>query len=133
MELLLNLTWFALAAAMLGGFAGRVLPDRKQFLLALAALGCALLLLFPAVSISDDLHRQPFFAEDSSAGKRLVSVAVHATRAYQLLWLGCSLPVGLLLRLQVRRLRCDGHETRYLVLLLDRSPLGRAPPASFLN
>jgi hypothetical protein len=131
MELLLNLAWFAIAAAMLGGFARRVWTDRKQFLLALAALGCALLLLFPSVSISDDLHMQPFFAEDSSASKRLVSVAAHATPVSQSLWLGCSLLAGLLLRLQVRRFRSDGPETSYLAPTLDRSPLGRAPPASF--
>ena len=133
MELLLNLAWFAIAAAMLVGFARRVWPDRKQFLLALAALGCALLLLFPAVSISDDLHMQPFFAEDSSASKRLVNVAVACDPGFPVALVGCSLLAGLLLRLPIRRFRSERACNFLSLPLLDRSPLGRAPPASFVN
>jgi len=133
MELLLNLAWFAIAAAMLGGFARRVWPDRRQFWLALAALGCALLLLFPAVSISDDLHTQPFFAEDSSASKRLVNAAVHATPVSQSLWFGCSLLAGLLLCLPIRRFHSERPAPTYLSPLLGRSRSSRAPPASFVN
>ena len=62
MELVLNLVWLAIATIVVADFARRSAPDQKRFLMALGALSCALLLLFPAVSISDDLHMQPFFA-----------------------------------------------------------------------
>lgn len=73
MELLLNLIWIALGlAALLGFLRGRrvsnqlsPVPYRKP----LFALACAVLLLFPVVSASDDLHPTQAVMEDSS--KRL--------------------------------------------------------------
>ena len=51
MELFFNLLWFALALVAL--FTVRARRARSHALLALA---CAALLVFPAISISDDLH-----------------------------------------------------------------------------
>jgi len=73
MELLLNLFWFALGV---GGFAGlartqrafarncplRSEPDVK----ALLALSCVLVLLFPIISASDDLHPSQALLEDAT-------------------------------------------------------------------
>ncbi len=68
MELLLNVAWLALACAALGRWAhGRLradcLLDRRTWRLESAALGCALVLLFPIVSLSDDLQAEPAAAE----------------------------------------------------------------------
>jgi hypothetical protein len=73
MELFLNLIWFALA---LGAFG--VLARRHQFSVrtkrslhgtdvkALLALFCVLVLLFPVVSASDDLHPSQAVLEDAT-------------------------------------------------------------------
>lgn len=78
MELLLNLAWVLLA---LPGYwlwrqgaearaARRVSP--LQFLL---ALGCGLVLLFPVISVTDDLHAMQAETEESPAGKSAVRQA----------------------------------------------------------
>jgi hypothetical protein len=75
MELLLNLAWVLLGLPAYwlwrrhaGARAGRIF-DSLQGLL---ALGCALVLLFPVVSASDDLHAMRAEMEDSSISKRTV-------------------------------------------------------------
>jgi hypothetical protein len=69
MELILNLGWLLLAAACFhfwwprkrsGGRGNRA----AQCLL---ALGCALVVLFPVISVTDDLHEEQAVMEDSSA------------------------------------------------------------------
>lgn len=72
MELLLNLAWVLLALPAYwlwlqdgGARAGR----RVSPLQCLLALGCALVLLFPVISASDDLHVMRAEMEES-AGKR---------------------------------------------------------------
>ncbi len=69
MELLLNLIWLALAMGAFLVFLRRrphsgldQLPHRR----ALFALACALLLLFPVVSASDDLHPTQALFEDAN-------------------------------------------------------------------
>jgi hypothetical protein len=134
MELLFNVVWFAMASVALGEFASRACPDRKQFLLALGALGCVLLLLFPVVSISDDLHLQTFVAEDSFAAKRLVSNAAHAHPVSPSLWFGASLLAILFVGLRrSSRFRGERLTLSYCSPLLQHSGLGRAPPASLLD
>jgi hypothetical protein len=80
MELFLNLCWLsllvpayllwrerlALAAESRGKAAARSLVF-------ICALGCALVLLFPVISASDDLHAMRAEMEESSPGKRGVS------------------------------------------------------------
>src|SRR5260370_10988158 len=75
MELLLNLAWVLLGLPAYwlwrrhaGARAGRIF-DSLQGLL---ALGCALVLLFPVISASDDLHAMRAEMEDSSISKRTV-------------------------------------------------------------
>jgi hypothetical protein len=79
MELLLNLLWLTLALPALWMWCresvhgqdcrrfGRVRP----FLL----FGCVLMLLFPVVSATDDLHALPQEMEESSPSKRIVKQA----------------------------------------------------------
>jgi len=134
MELILNLVWFAIATVAVADFARRAAPDRKRFLLALGALGCALLLLFPAVSISDDLHVPPFFAEDASATKRLANATSHANPVPHSIWFGCWLLAALFAGLRQRgRFRPEQPVLSYLSRDFNNFRLGRAPPAFLPN
>jgi len=69
MELLLNLIWLTLGMGAFFTFM-RCRPQSKLSRLpykrALLALACALLLLFPVVSASDDLHPGQALMEDAS-------------------------------------------------------------------
>src|ERR1022692_1120250 len=78
MELLLNLVWvlMALPAYWLwrrdaGVRQGRKFSSRQVFL----ALGCVLVLLFPVISATDDVHAMRAEMEDSSISKRTVRQA----------------------------------------------------------
>lgn len=75
MELLLNLAWLLLAlpAYWLWRHA-RSLPPGRRFtsFQCLLALGCMLVVLFPVISATDDLHAMRTEMEESPAGKRSV-------------------------------------------------------------
>jgi hypothetical protein len=78
MELLLNLAWVLL---VLPGYwlwrrdAGLRAARCVTSLQCLLALGCVLVLLFPVISASDDLHAMRAEMEDSSISKRTVRQA----------------------------------------------------------
>jgi hypothetical protein len=78
MELLLNLVWLlmALPAYWLWRRGAGARAERRiaalQFLL---ALGCALVLLFPVISATDDLHAMRAEMEESASSKRTVRQA----------------------------------------------------------
>ncbi|MFZ0706273.1 MAG: hypothetical protein WAM71_11770 [Candidatus Korobacteraceae bacterium] len=78
MELLLNLIWMTLALAALCAFASRrsdsPLISRSGWGKALLALSCSIVLLFPIISASDDLHPAQAAVEDAS--KRVQSALV---------------------------------------------------------
>src|SRR5262249_43458787 len=74
MELLLNLLWAALTLLGLGlGWRRRMFartPGQCDRVPGLVVLSCALILLFPIVSATDDLHSiQPVMEESSSASR----------------------------------------------------------------
>lgn len=73
MEVILNLIWTALAVAAVIHFSlrrpRRLEPRSVGNLPCALALGCALILLFPVISVTDDLHPDAV-AVDASAGKR---------------------------------------------------------------
>jgi hypothetical protein len=78
MELLLNLAWILL---VLPGYwlwrrstdsSGECCASSRQCLL---SLGCALVLLFPVISATDDLHAMRDEMEESSVSKRAVRPA----------------------------------------------------------
>jgi hypothetical protein len=85
MELLLNLIWISLGLAALFGFLrGRrvssqisQVPYRKS----LFALACGVLLLFPVVSASDDLHPAQAVLEEASKRVQLGVAPLHLLRA----------------------------------------------------
>jgi len=75
MELLLNLAWLLLVlpACWLWRQSSNARTARSlTSLQCLLALGCAVLLLFPVISASDDLHVMRAEMEESVASKRLV-------------------------------------------------------------
>jgi hypothetical protein len=75
MELLLNLVWLLL---MLPAYwlwrrgAGARLARRVTALQCLLALGCVVVLLFPVISATDDLHAMRTEMEESASSKRTV-------------------------------------------------------------
>ena len=80
MELLLNLFWLTLAvpAVWIWRHESACAEDRRRFgrLRPFLLLGCILMLLFPVVSATDDLHAMGQEIEESSPSKRLVKQAV---------------------------------------------------------
>jgi hypothetical protein len=78
MELLLNLAWvlLALPAYWLWRRDAGARPSRRMSSLqCLLALGCVLVLLFPVISASDDLHAMRAEMEESATSKRAVRQA----------------------------------------------------------
>jgi hypothetical protein len=73
MELFLNLAWLLLALPAY--WLWRRGTRRFSSLQCLLALGCVLVLLFPVISASDDLHAMRAEMEDSSISKRTVRQA----------------------------------------------------------
>jgi hypothetical protein len=134
MELLLNLIWLlmALPAYWLWRASRRApLRLRASSLQCLLALGCALVLLFPVISATDDLHVMRAEMDESQPGKRSVRQAASDRSS-----LGTSRlqsPPALLSTLDMPALSGD---SKVLVLRFDltiptRVPAlqsGRAPP-----
>jgi hypothetical protein len=79
MELLLNLVWLTLAVPALWMWCRRSVyaRDRRRFegIRPFLLLGCALMLLFPVVSATDDLHAMRQEMEESSPSNRIVKQA----------------------------------------------------------
>ncbi|MFZ0772238.1 MAG: hypothetical protein WCA49_02590 [Candidatus Sulfotelmatobacter sp.] len=139
MELLLNLVWILLA---LPGYwlwrrcAGARRERRVSALQCLLALACALVLLFPVISATDDLHAMRAEMEESATNKRAVRLAgseKHSAWVNRMqgppalvasaVWI--SAPEAGLLEVSIARLAplarpCDLHA-------------GRAPPSSLLG
>lgn len=82
MELLLNLVWALLAALMIGSwrrFSSRTGANRRNQLVALAVL---LLILFPVISVTDDLQAVQNPAETDCCQRRsYLHAPVHPTLA----------------------------------------------------
>lgn len=79
MELLLNLVWVLLALPAYWLWRRGVLARQGRCvtsLQCLLSLGCALVLLFPVISASDDLHAMRAEMEESATSKRTVRQAV---------------------------------------------------------
>jgi len=82
MELILNITWVLLAGATLWVWRTRWVHDRNRALppslREWTAVSVALILLFFAVSMSDDLHPEMMLFEDSATSRRSSSLSVDA-------------------------------------------------------
>jgi hypothetical protein len=133
-ELFLNFCWFALVAGAITALLRTRHRGEKanRLLLALGALLCAAALLFPAISITDDLHFDAFAIEDSNATKRLVNaIAQNAPlAAIECFGIVCF-NFLLILRQPAWCFRNIGPNA-YKTPLLMSPAFGRAPPATSL-
>lgn len=134
MELFLNTVWLALVG---GAFfvllrAYRRGLDRRRCLLALGALLCAAAILFPSISITDDLHLDVFVMEDSNSTKRLGNVIAKAAPVAVAAWFGFIALSFLLISRQSSWRLAENTASYYKVPLLIRPLLGRAPPSNSL-
>ena len=81
MELLLNLVWLGLAVACAIALLSHV-PEEKQthsLWFAITALICIVVLLFPVVSMTDDLHAEIYTIDDNAKRKlSVVDIQHHA-------------------------------------------------------
>jgi hypothetical protein len=78
MELLLNILWLALAVPAIWVWRRRPAYAATAWFGSwrpVLLLGCALILLFPVISATDDLHAMRPEMEESSASKRLLKQA----------------------------------------------------------
>jgi hypothetical protein len=94
MELLLNILWVLLAvpAILVWLRAPEHRLASKSGVCSFLVLGCVLLLLFPVISASDDLHAMRPEIEESSASKKVAmhAVAPHASAVWGRLALAVS-------------------------------------------
>jgi hypothetical protein len=141
MELALNLIWLCLALA---GFALLVVnltwvtnraeqgPSNRQKIMAMT---CALIILFFVVSMTDDLHDQEIFVEESKFLKVMsgtgspAMAATHSAAAYALyLYFGFTRSSFTFSLPTVRRL-LEPLEFSFTAAISSESLCGRAPPA----
>ncbi len=138
MELLLNLFWLLVALASFGVWwvrwsrAGSGRGERRASLPSAISLSCALLVLFPVISLTDDLHAVPAVAEETRSPRRLLQnlkgsqadpdpdkrIAPFANVVLPILFSVASLVVGCLLPVDARSPQTAPEHT----------PQGRAPP-----
>lgn len=75
MELFLNTLWLALALLGFGLCVRQrrlaLKIGRREITRSLLALGCALVLFFPIISLTDDLHFTPQMMEESASRKQI--------------------------------------------------------------
>lgn len=86
LEALLNLAWLLLSVAGIWIWLRRWSPrhtgNQARLSQGWIALVVLIFLLFPVISMTDDLHPGPAYAEDSSASKRRAP-ALHQTGAHR--------------------------------------------------
>jgi len=134
MELLLNLAWLALALMAFIAFVQRRKASGRDFQvpydMAFLALVCGLVLLFPVVSASDDLHPTQAVLEDATKRiQQLVAPQHHGDFSAFSSVAPALLALYLLAALVVlRHWQFDRSEAR--VICLARKPVsGRSPPS----
>jgi hypothetical protein len=131
-ELLFNTVWFVIAAVAIMVLlrTRHHVPERRQRLLHLGALLCAAAILFPSISLSDDLHFQAFIVEDSKSTKRSTHVVAHANPIAPLFWFAIAILALRFVAANRRRSRViESCPVSYRTPLFNRLLLGRAPPA----
>jgi hypothetical protein len=139
MELLLNLLWLTLAlpAIWMWRHESVYAKDRGRFnrIRPFVLFGCVLMLLFPVVSATDDLHAMRQEMEESSPSKRVVKQAVVDKSP-------TGLTAGAMPALISLASFCSSHEACGQVLVVSVLPpqqvhfnqcASRAPPLSSLG
>jgi hypothetical protein len=143
MELFLNLCWLALFGpawllwrrrSSSSGSGNRTEGRAVRPPVFICALGCALVLLFPVISASDDLHAMRAEMEESSPGKRSVSQACgEKASLWHSRWQ--NLP-AIVANTAAVAFTIEKHEIFSVSLSLPEAPsilcFGRGPPRSRL-
>lgn len=136
MELLLNLAWLLLAlpAYWLWRDCRNLRALRRSSLQCLLSLGCMLVILFPVISATDDLHAMRAEMEESPVSKRGISPK-SAEKAST--WKFHSQPL-LAIASPFFELHDAGWHFQPAILFVIPPaprvhPIGRAPPAFFLG
>jgi hypothetical protein len=129
MELLLNLVWLSLAllafTALVRGRKASAGHARASYRTALLALACVLVLLFPVVSASDDLHPTQAVLEDASTRVQKMAASLSSSPSMVPALLALYLLAALVM---VATWRPVASVTR--VISLVRNPVsGRSPPS----
>jgi hypothetical protein len=133
MELLLNLAWLILAVGSLFAFVRSRRRSARMahvaYGTALIALACVVVLLFPIVSASDDLHPTQAVVEDASKKLQLAIAPLHLLRTIPpLFMLPATLTLCLFTPALVRAFRPAALTARVLDGAIVPSA-GRAPPS----
>jgi hypothetical protein len=82
MEFLLNFVWWAVASGALWVWLRSRPSDARGFWLGCVTVLCACVLVFPAISVSDDLNNQAFTTEDGTLVKRFSVVPQKAVTGH---------------------------------------------------
>jgi hypothetical protein len=138
MELLLNLVWLMLALPAIWLWRREaVRPRRLDRLRSVLLLSCILVLLFPVISATDDLHAMRAEMEESSLSKRTVKQSAGENSSGWLAGAGAASA-----QLHSRSSLCPGnqacgHISAHLLLLPEQAYLGtrpcRAPPLAQIS
>jgi len=134
MELLLNLAWLLLAIPAYRLWRKSTPANRRDgrtSMQCLLALGCILVLLFPVISATDDLHAMRAEMEESPASKRSVLQASSEKNAIP--HIGLQNPPALSARvaeifISVEFAGLSGLDVTFVAASPSLSSAGRAPP-----
>jgi hypothetical protein len=131
MELFFNALWLlASVLAIVALLQSRGRLRQQKLLLCLASVLCAAAVLFPSISISDDIHVEAFAVEDSTPAKRVTRAIAQSTPITLAFWFGSAI----LLLVSVAPnwsvwLVTGRYPSSFEALLFIHDRMGRAPPS----
>lgn len=141
MELTLNLVWVCvavagiLALAVVLSRAAASSEARASTLQKIVAMGCALVILFFVISMTDDLHNQAILFEEKKPSRVLFEAANPApssgAQAIPFVFLLFVSRENLVVTLPAARRPMDARRVLVDPSILRKPTDGRAPPASF--
>jgi len=136
MELFLNALWLVLSlvaiALCLRQRRSALKSGNREVWRSLLVLGCALVLFFPVISLTDDLHFAPQLMEESASRKLALSSASHKASAgshQHILWLNLVGAPSLGIPAQISH-RVELPAVLALALAGLAPAPGRSPPAA---
>jgi hypothetical protein len=138
MELLLNLAWLLLAIPAYWLWRSSMPANRRRgfsSLQCLLALGCALVILFPVISATDDLHAMRAEMEESPVSKRSIQRGSSDKNPipHPRLQSPPALLPGVVPFLAVMEFpAASSHKISFLAVAPPLASAGRAPPARSL-
>jgi hypothetical protein len=110
MELFLNLLWVLIAASAVGLWRICWRPqsarERREPLREWTAMSCSLILLFFAVSLTDDLHSEVMLLEECSTSRRQSMNSHHSQQTARAVHEGGSAVLPNIVRLDPLRICC---------------------------